>query len=144
MITPVDAATTTPGGGQNRLCRKLRSAAELTIGSAWGLPRLVFLGPGLRILLLGLLLVPCMEVPADGAEEFVRQSIRARGMGNAFTAIVNRFIANEDGTSKLEGPSYFLFFVGLMTVAAVLFVFFATSFKERRFIQEEGETASAA
>ena len=58
-------------------------------------------------------------------------------LGNAFTAAVNFFIQNEDGSSKLEGPNYFLFFALLMTVTAVLFLVVALTYKEKRYIQEE-------
>lgn len=43
-------------------------------------------------------------------------------MGNAFTFLVNVVIQNDDGSSKLSGPSYYLFFAGLMFATAVVFV----------------------
>ena len=58
-------------------------------------------------------------------------------LGNAFTAAVNFFIQNEDGSSKLEGPNYFLFFALLMTVTAGLFLIVAVTYKEKRYIQDE-------
>jgi POT family proton-dependent oligopeptide transporter len=58
-------------------------------------------------------------------------------LGNLFTAGVNFFIQNPDGTSKLEGPSYYLFFAGTMAVTALVFVPVAMWFKERTYIQEE-------
>jgi POT family proton-dependent oligopeptide transporter len=61
-------------------------------------------------------------------------------LGNLFTAGVNFFIQNPDGTSKLEGPSYYLFFAGAMAVTAFLFVPVAMWFKERTYIQEESTT----
>lgn len=57
-------------------------------------------------------------------------------LGNWFTARVNSFIQNADGTSKLEGASYYLFFSGAMFATAVLFIAFAMRFKEKRYIQE--------
>jgi POT family proton-dependent oligopeptide transporter len=62
-------------------------------------------------------------------------------LGNFITACVNYFIQNPDGTSKLEGPAYFLFFTGLMTAAAVAFLFVAKFYKEDRYLQEEAPTA---
>jgi len=58
-------------------------------------------------------------------------------LGNAFTALVNRFIQNEDGSSKLEGPSYFWFFVIVMFVTAALFVPVARRYKVKTYIQDE-------
>ena len=58
-------------------------------------------------------------------------------LGNLFTAAVNFFIQNPDGTSKLDGPAYYLFFAAAMALTAVLFVPVAMWFKERTYIQEE-------
>jgi POT family proton-dependent oligopeptide transporter len=58
-------------------------------------------------------------------------------IGNLFTAGVNYFIQNPDGTSKLEGPSYYLFFAGAMAVTAILFVPVAAWYKEETYIQDE-------
>ncbi|MDB6123619.1 MAG: proton-dependent oligopeptide transporter family [Pedosphaera sp.] len=62
-------------------------------------------------------------------------------LGNVFTAAVNAFIKNPDKTSKLSGPSYYLFFAGAMFVAALLFIFFAARYKEQTYIQGEEQTS---
>ncbi len=67
-------------------------------------------------------------------------NMAAIGFGNAFTSAVNFFIQNEDGTSKLEGADYFLFFSALMLLTAVLFIFVAYFYKERTYIQDEEES----
>lgn len=61
----------------------------------------------------------------------------AVALGNAFTAGVNFFIQNPDGSVKLKGASYFFFFVAVMLVTALLFVFFARFYRGRTYIQEE-------
>lgn len=58
-------------------------------------------------------------------------------LGNQFTAMVNWFIQNPDGTERLTGPSYYLFFAMTMFGTALLFVPFAMRFREERYIQEE-------
>ncbi len=58
-------------------------------------------------------------------------------VGNTFTAIVNKVIQNPDGSSKLAGADYYWFFVGVMAVTAVLFVFVATFYREKTYIQDE-------
>lgn len=58
-------------------------------------------------------------------------------LGNAFTAVVNAVIENQDGTRKLAGPSYFWFFVGVMVVTAVLFIPIAARYKVKDYIQDE-------
>ena len=52
-------------------------------------------------------------------------------LGNAVTAGVNFFIRNPDGTSKLPGATYFLFFAGLMLVTAIAFIFIALAYRGR-------------
>lgn len=64
--------------------------------------------------------------------------------GNLFTASVNFFIQNPDGTSKLDGASYYLFFAGAMAITAILFVPFAVWYKERTYIQDEVPSEAAA
>ncbi len=57
--------------------------------------------------------------------------------GNMLTAAVNYLIQNEDGTSTLEGASYYAFFTGMMLASAILFVFVAYFYKEKRYVQDE-------
>ena len=64
--------------------------------------------------------------------------------GNLFTAAVNFFIQNPDGSSKLDGPSYYLFFAAAMAMTAVLFVPVAVWYKERTYIQDESANEAAA
>ena len=59
-------------------------------------------------------------------------------LGNAITALVNFFISNPDGTSKLPGASYYWFFTGLMFVAAVLFIVVALTYRGKEHIQDSG------
>ncbi|MDP6625044.1 MAG: POT family MFS transporter [Nitrospinota bacterium] len=58
-------------------------------------------------------------------------------LGNLVTAIVNRFIQNPDGSSKLDGAAYYWFFVLLMAVTAVIFIFISKRYKEENYIQEK-------
>jgi len=58
-------------------------------------------------------------------------------LGNALTWAVNVIIENDDGTTKLDGAAYYLFFAGMMFVAAVLFVFVAAKYKEERHVQDD-------
>ena len=57
--------------------------------------------------------------------------------GNAFTALVHVFIQNPDGTLKLSGASYYLFFAGLSVASAVVFAFFASRYREKTHLQDE-------
>ena len=64
-------------------------------------------------------------------------------LGNVFTAAVNFFIQNPDGSVKLQGASYFMFFVWVMLATAVLFVIVAPFYKGRTYLQDQAEHAPA-
>lgn len=58
-------------------------------------------------------------------------------MGNLFTAAVNFFIRNADGTVKMNDQQYFLFFAVLMLVAAASFVVFAMFYRGKTYLQSQ-------
>jgi POT family proton-dependent oligopeptide transporter len=58
-------------------------------------------------------------------------------MGNLFTAAVNYFIRNPDGTVKMNDQQYFLFFAVLMLVAAVIFVVVAMFYRGKTYLQSQ-------
>lgn len=62
--------------------------------------------------------------------------------GNLFTWAVNLFIQNPDKTVKLSGANYYLFFAGLMFVAALAFIVIAIFYRGRSYI--EGEAPATA
>ncbi len=62
-------------------------------------------------------------------------------LGNIIVSVVNIFIQNPDGTSKLPGASYYVFFSGLMAVTAVVFILVAWLYKEKTYIQKEASEA---
>jgi POT family proton-dependent oligopeptide transporter len=65
-------------------------------------------------------------------------------LGDIFTAGVNYFIQNEDGSSKLAGASYYWFFAIMMLITAIIFVFVAAKYHEKTYIQDESLTESIA
>ena len=58
-------------------------------------------------------------------------------VGNFFTAGVNFFIQNPDGSVKLAGARYFFFFAAVMFVTALLFVVVARFYRGQTSIQDE-------
>jgi POT family proton-dependent oligopeptide transporter len=62
-------------------------------------------------------------------------------LGNAFTAGLNFFIANPDGSSKMSDYNYYLFFAGLMLVASAIFAVVANFYKYRTYLQSQEPTA---
>jgi POT family proton-dependent oligopeptide transporter len=64
-------------------------------------------------------------------------------LGNVFTAVVNFFIQNPDGTVKLTGAAYFYFFIKVMLVTAILFLVVSHFYRGKTYIQDEVETVPA-
>jgi proton-dependent oligopeptide transporter, POT family len=65
----------------------------------------------------------------------------AVALGNVFTAAVNFLIQRSDGTVRLQGASYFFFFVIVMFATSLLFVFFARFYSGKAYIQDESGTS---
>lgn len=57
--------------------------------------------------------------------------------GNLFTALVHVFIQNKDGSSKLPGASFYIFFAVLAVVAAGVFALIAQRYREVSHLQDE-------
>jgi POT family proton-dependent oligopeptide transporter len=68
----------------------------------------------------------------------------AISIGNAFAAVVNNIITNDDGTSKLPGASYYWFFVISMLMTAAIFIPVARWYKPKEYIQDEALAESSA
>jgi POT family proton-dependent oligopeptide transporter len=67
----------------------------------------------------------------------------AVSLGNLFTAGVNFFIQNPDGTVKLAGAAYFFFFTKVMLATAVVFILAASFYRGKTYIQDETAPAPA-
>lgn len=93
--------------------------------------------------------ITCLEFSYTQAPKKMKSFIMAVfflsiTLGNVFTATVNKFIQNEDGTSKLPGASYFWFFVGVMLVTAVFFIPVARKYPVKDYLQDEASAESPA
>lgn len=87
--------------------------------------------------------ITCLEFAYTQAPKAMKSFIMSLflasvALGNQFTALVNLFIQNPDGSSKLEGASYYWFFTGCITVTAFLFLIVARFYKEKAYIHAEG------
>ncbi|MDX8411266.1 MAG: POT family MFS transporter [Mariprofundaceae bacterium] len=86
--------------------------------------------------------ITCLEFSYTQAPKTMKSFVMAFFMlsiaaGNLFTSAVNFFIANPDGTSKLDGADYYLFFTALMLATALAFTLVARFYKGERHIQAE-------
>ncbi|HKW29898.1 MAG TPA: POT family MFS transporter [Verrucomicrobiae bacterium] len=64
-------------------------------------------------------------------------------LGNVFTAWVDGFIQNPDGSVKLQGAAYFMFFVKVMLATAVIFLIVSHFYRGKTYIQDETQTQPA-
>jgi len=86
--------------------------------------------------------ITCLEFSYTQAPRQMKSFVMAFFMlsisaGNLFTSAVNFFIENPDGTSRLAGADYFLFFTALMLVTAVIFALVIRFYKGKRHIHAE-------
>ncbi|MBL1432898.1 MAG: MFS transporter [Gammaproteobacteria bacterium] len=86
--------------------------------------------------------ITCLEFSYTQAPRSMKSFVMAlffmsAAIGNLFTGTVNFFIQNPDGTSKLEGADYFIFFTLIMLVTTLLFTLYARFYKEKTYIQHE-------
>jgi len=90
--------------------------------------------------------ITCLELSYTQAPKRMKSFVMAFFMmsiavGNLFTSVVNFVIRNPDGSSKLEGADYYLFFTGLMLLTALLFVVVAKYYRGQTHFQEEAVPA---
>ena len=122
--------------------------AEMRIGAGFR-PGIVWQVVAYVLMTAGEILVsiPALEFSYTQAPKRMKSLIMALGylsisLGDAFTAAVNFFIQNKDGSSKLAGASYYWFFTGLMLGTAILFIFVARTYRSATIVQDEVETAA--
>jgi len=92
--------------------------------------------------------ITCLEFSYTQAPKTMKSFVMAFFMlsislGNLFTGAVNFLIHNPDGSSRLAGVDYFLFFTLLMLGTAVLFTVVARSYQGQTYIHAE-QPATAA
>lgn len=68
----------------------------------------------------------------------------AISLGNVFTAAVNFLIQNPDGTVKLQGTSYFMFFVYVMLGTAIVFAIVTPFYRGRTYLQDQTDVTGDA
>ena len=92
--------------------------------------------------------ITCLEFSYTQAPKKMKSLIMglyllSSAIGNFFTACVNFFIKNPDGTCKLPGADYYWFFTGLMLTTTVLFCIYAAFYREKTYIQDGEPDGSA-
>lgn len=86
--------------------------------------------------------ITCLEFSYRQAPKTMKSFVMAIyflsiALGNLFTSAVNFFIQNPNGTSKLEGASYFWFFTLVMMVTTVLYLCASSRFHKNHYFHYE-------
>ncbi len=86
--------------------------------------------------------ITCLEFSYTQAPRALKSFVMALfllsvSLGNAFTALVNYFIQNEDGSVRLDGADYYWFFTLVMFGVSLLFIAVAKRYKGKTYLQGE-------
>jgi POT family proton-dependent oligopeptide transporter len=107
-------------------------------------PSILWQAPAYVLLSLGEVMasITALEFAYTQAPKHLKAVVQALylfsvSLGNFFTAGVQWFIANPDGSSKLSGPVYFLFYALLAMGAAGIFALVARSYRGQAQLQTE-------
>jgi POT family proton-dependent oligopeptide transporter len=112
--------------------------AGIKLNIAWQLPAYALLSAG-EVMTS----ITSLEFAYTQAPKHLKAVVQALYLwsitgGNLFTALVHWFIANPDGTTKLHGANYYLFYAGVAVVTSIVFALVATRYKETTHLQDEG------
>jgi len=86
--------------------------------------------------------VTCLEFSYTQAPPRMKSLVMALyllsvSLGNVLASGVNWFIQNPEFAKLLEGARYYWFFSGLMTLAAVLFIPYALTYREKTYLPND-------
>jgi POT family proton-dependent oligopeptide transporter len=112
-------------------------SAGLKPSIGWQLPAYVLLSAGEVMTSITALEFAYTQAPKHMKAIMQALYLLSISAGNAFTALVHWFIANPDGTTKLHGASFYIFFSVLSMVAAIVFAFVALRYREVAHLQDE-------
>jgi POT family proton-dependent oligopeptide transporter len=104
---------------------------------AWQLPAFALLTAGEVMVSITALEFAYTQAPRPMKSVVMALYLLSISAGNAFTALVHYLIQNPDGSTKLQGPAYYLFFAGLAVAAGIGFAFVAVRFREQTYLQED-------
>ncbi len=117
-------------------------ATGLNPSIGWQMPAYALLSAGEVMVSITALEFAYTQAPKNMKAIIMALYLLSISAGNAFTALVHVFIANEDGTVKLQGASYYNFFAALSIGCVAVYVFVARQYKERSYLPERAARAA--
>jgi proton-dependent oligopeptide transporter, POT family len=112
-------------------------SAGLKPNIAWQLPAYALLTAGEIMVSITSLEFSYTQAPKAMKSVVMAIYLWSITAGNGFTALVHIFIQNPDGTIKLSGSNYYLFFAALAAGSAVVFAFVAKMYREKTYLQDD-------
>jgi POT family proton-dependent oligopeptide transporter len=118
-------------------------ASGLKPNIGWQLPAYALLSAGEVMVSITSLEFAYTQAPKHMKAIIMSLYLLSISAGNAFTALVHFFIANPDGTVKLQGAAYYNFYAALSIGCVAVFMFVARKYQEKSYFQSETLVPSA-
>lgn len=119
-----------------------RLAAGVRLSVGWQLPAYALLTAGEVMASITALEFAYTQAPRHLKSIVQALYLLSISLGNLFAAAVHWFIANPDGTTKLHGAPYYLFYAFVSIGASLVFSVFALRYRGQTYLQ--GEAAAGA
>ncbi len=120
-----------------------RLAAGLKPHVGWQVLAYVFISAAEVIISVTYLEFSYTQAPPGLKSVVMSLYLAAIALGNLFTAQVNHFIQNPDGTARLAGANYYLFFTAVMVGTTILFAIVAPFYRGKTYLQTDTRTQPA-
>jgi proton-dependent oligopeptide transporter, POT family len=110
-------------------------ATGLKLSVAWQVPAYALLSAGEVMVSITALEFAYTQAPKQMKSFIMSLYLLSVSAGNAFTALVHRFIENADGTVKLQGAAYYNFYAVLSIGCVAVWILVARRYQEKSYLQ---------
>ena len=110
-------------------------AGGLKPNIGWQMPAYALLSAGEVMVSITALEFAYTQAPKHMKSIIMALYLLSISAGNAFTALVHFFIANPDGSTKLQGAAYYNFYATLSIGCVAVFVLVARRYQEKSHLQ---------
>lgn len=119
-----------------------RLAAGVKLSVLWQLPAYALLSAGEVMTSITSLEFAYTQAPRHLKAIVNSFYLLAISAGNLFTALVHALIANPDGSAKLHGAAYYIFYAVLALGTSLVFALVARRYREQSYLQDDPSPAT--